>query len=91
LLGAYIEILLQMRKSDYNLLAFNKDEVVFDIKGFGGTDARSPLVIRGYLAMWYGMAKTLVGTEWAVWRETEGASDDVVRVRIAKKVDKFGA
>jgi hypothetical protein len=91
LLGAYLEILMQMWKSDYKLLAFNKDEVVFDIERFGGNDARSPLVIRGYLAMWYGMAKTLVGPEWAVWRETEGVPDNIVRVRIAKKIDKFGA
>jgi hypothetical protein len=89
LLGAYIELQLQMWLGEYSIVAFNKDEVIYDIKKFGGAEHKSPHVVKGYIALWYGMAKTLVSPQWAAWRETEGVPEDVVRIRIAKKIDKF--
>jgi hypothetical protein len=89
LLGAYIEIQLQMWLGEYSIMAFNKDEVIYDIKKFGGEQHKSPHVVKAYTALWYGMAKTLVGNRWAAWRETEGVPEDVTRIKIAKKIDKF--
>ena len=40
-------------------------------------------------AKWYGMCKTLVGTMWAAWRETENVPEGVLRFKIAKKIDKY--
>jgi hypothetical protein len=70
-------------------VAFNKDEVIYDIQKFGGEQHKSPHVVKGYVALWYGMARTLVGNQWAVWRETEGVPEGVARIKIAKKIDKF--
>ncbi|MDR0401200.1 MAG: hypothetical protein LBH51_09715 [Treponema sp.] len=89
LLGAYIELLLQMWLGEYSIVAFNKDEVIYDIQKFGGEQHKSPHVVKGYVALWYGMAKTLIGNQWAAWRETEGVPEHVVRIKIAKKIDKF--
>jgi hypothetical protein len=89
LLGAYMEILFQLWLGEYSIVAFNKDEVIYDIKRLGGQEHKSPHVVKGYIALWYGMARTLIGSQWAAWRETEGVPEDVVRVKIAKKIDKF--
>jgi hypothetical protein len=88
-LGAYIELILQMWKSDYSTIAFNKDEVIFDITRLGGYEHMSAFVVNGYIAMWYGMAKTLINAQWSAWRETDGIPEDTIRVKIAKKIDKF--
>ena len=37
--------------------------------------------------MWHGMVKTLVSAEWSVWEEDSPAGK--MRIRIAKKIDKF--
>lgn len=88
ILGAYIEVLLQIALNDYKILSFNKDEVVYDIdrKQF---ERREPMLIKAYLAMWYGMSKTLVGSGWSCWRETEGVPEETLRIKIAKKIDKY--
>jgi hypothetical protein len=89
LLGAYIELHLQMWLGEYSIVAFNKDEVIYDIKRLGGQEHKSPHGVLGYVALWDGMARTLIGNQWAAWRETEGVPVDVVRIKIAKKIDKF--
>lgn len=88
ILGAYIELLLQIALTDYKILAFNKDEVVYDInrKQF---ERRSPMLVKAYLAWWYGMSKTLVGSAWSCWEIKEDVPEDILRIKIAKKVDKF--
>jgi hypothetical protein len=88
-LGAYIETLLQVWAGDYDILAFNRDEVIYDIKRMGGREHQSPLVVHGFISMWYGMGRTLVGPQWVLSRELEGVDSGVVRVKIAKKIDKF--
>jgi hypothetical protein len=88
-LGAYIDLILQMWKSEYSTIAFNKDEIIFDITRLGGYEHMSPFVVNGYIALWYGMAKTLIGAQWAAWREFEDVPEGVIRLKIAKKIDKF--
>jgi hypothetical protein len=87
-LGGLIEILLQILMASYTVVAFNKDEVVYDID-LAGLERRTPMLTHAYLAMWYGMVKTLVSPLWFVWRETEGVPDATLRLKIAKKIDKF--
>jgi hypothetical protein len=88
-LGAYIETLLQVWAGDYDICAFNKDEVVYDIRRMGGREHESPWVVRALIALWYGMGRTLVGQQWVLERETEGVADGTIRIKIAKKIDKF--
>jgi hypothetical protein len=90
-LGGYIELILQSVSAGYKVLSFNSEEVVYDI-AFAGLERRTalkPALTTAYLAMWYGMSKTLIGSQWSLWRETEGVPEDTVRVKIAKKIDKF--
>lgn len=87
-LGAYIEVLLQAVLCPYEVVSFNKDEVVYDIdrKSFGrGLN----MMTTAYNALWYGMVKTLVSPEWSVWEDTDGVSKDMYRIKIATKTDKF--
>jgi hypothetical protein len=87
-MGAYIEVLLQIALTEYKILAFNKDEVIYDIN-LTQFQRRSPMLVKAYLAWWYGMSKTLVGSRWACWQITEDVPEDRLRIKIAKKVDKF--
>jgi len=89
MLGAYIEVTCQcLGGIPYTVLDFNKDEVSYDIT-LAGIERRSPMLTHAYVSMWYGMVKTLVGAQWSLWRETEGVPEDMLRIRIAKKIDKF--
>ncbi len=87
-LGGYMEVMMQSFLCPYEIQAFNEKEVVYDInrKAFTrGVDFMDD----AYKALWFGMVKTLVSTEWAVWEEKEGVSEDVIRIKTAKKIDKF--
>jgi len=91
-LGGLIEVVLQARLIDYTILAFNEEEVVIDLdlKGLeGGDRPPRPLLTTAYLSMWYGMSKTLIGSQWSLWRETEGVPENTVRIKISKKIDKY--
>lgn len=87
-LGAYIEVLLQSVLCDYEVVAFNMDEVILDInrKAFG---RKLNMMTTAYTAYWYGMVKTMISPEWSVWEELADVSDDTFRIKIAKKIDKF--
>lgn len=87
-MGAYIEVLLQIAMTEYQVLSFNKDEVVYDINR-AQFARRSPNLVKAYLAWWYGMSKTLVGSRWACWEIREDVAEDRLRIKIAKKIDKF--
>jgi hypothetical protein len=87
-LGAYIEVYLQARKCAYDIVAFNKEEVVYDID-VARFEYGSQYMKDAYIPMWYGMSKTLVGSRWSLWEETEGAPEGKFRIKIAKKIDKF--
>ena len=87
LLGGYIEVYLQGMLNQHEVEAFNKDEVilVFDRKEM--SPFATPEFVDGLLSYWYGMARTLVGTQWALWEED--SPEGKVRIKIAKKIDKF--
>jgi hypothetical protein len=87
-LGGYIEMQLQIMMMDYKIVAFDGDEVIYDIKR-SAFERYIPMYSTAYLAMWYGMVKTLVNCEWALWEEEgDGFADDTLRIKIARKIDK---
>ncbi|WKY43737.1 hypothetical protein Q5O14_14015 [Eubacteriaceae bacterium ES2] len=88
LLGGFIEVVLQTLLVEYTVIEFNENEVIYDLK-LANLERRHPMLTHAYLSLWYGMCKTLVGTQWFAWRETEGVSDETLRLKIAKKIDKF--
>ena len=92
-LGGLIEVELQAMTVSYTVAAFDEKKVVIDIDKAGlergGLGSDMSLLTTAYVSLWYGMAKTLIGTQWSVWQETEGISEDTVRIMIAKKIDKF--
>lgn len=87
-IGGYIEIYLQARKAAYDIVAFNKDEVIYDIDeaSFGLGNQYMKLL---YIPLWYGMCKSMVNYQWALWEEKEDVPEGKFRIKIAKKIDKF--
>lgn len=85
-LGGYIEMLLQMLQVPYEIKAFNEEEVIYDID-YKKFERMTQYLVPAYLALFYGMCRTLVNAEWFCWRETEGVSDDILRLKIGKKID----
>lgn len=88
MLGGLIEVVLQATLIPYKIQAFDENEVVYDINQ-QAFERESPLLTTAYLSMWYGMAKTLIGAEWSLWREIEGVPANNLRIKIAKKIDKY--
>jgi hypothetical protein len=92
-LGGLIEVELQAMTVDYTVAAFDEKEVVIDINKEvlerSGLGYDMALISTAYVSLWYGMAKTLIGAEWSLWRETEGVPETTLRVKIAKKIDKW--
>lgn len=88
-LGGLLEVMLQARLIDYTVQAFDKNEVILDIDVKGLEGGNRPLLTTAYLSMWYGMSKTLIGAQWSLWHETEGVPKGVLRLKIAKKIDKY--
>jgi hypothetical protein len=87
-LGGLIEVVLQSILCEYTVQTFNEDEVVLDIN-LTKFERGYPLLTTAYLSMWLGMSKTLVGSQWSVWRETEGIPQETLRLKIGKKIDKY--
>lgn len=87
-LGGYIEVILQSILCPYKVIAFNHEEVIYEINR-AGLERRVALLTPAYTQMWYGMCKTLVGSRWSLWEETEGVDKEIVKIKIGKKVDKF--
>lgn len=89
ILGALIEVNLQTLLAPYKVLAFNKEEVVYDIE-LGKLERRTPMLTHAYLSQWYGYTKTLIGPEWFAWKVTdEEVPEGILRLKIAKKIDKY--
>jgi hypothetical protein len=88
ILGAYIEVLMQTLLADYKILEFNKEECIYEIN-LAPVERRFPTLTHAYVSMWYGMSKTLIGSQWSLWREKEGVPETILRIKIAKKIDKF--
>ena len=87
ILGGLIEILLQSLVCKYEVEAFNREEVVLVIDRTGLEITGTKNVPEAHLMMWQGMVKTLVNAQWSVWEEDSPARK--MRVKIAKKIDKF--
>ncbi len=87
LLAGLIELQLQALVCPYEIEAFNEKECILVIE-------RSYLEITGtkdlpeaHVSMWYGMAKTLINAQWALWEED--SPEGKLRIKIAKRIDKF--
>ena len=87
LLGALIEVQLQSLVCNYEVEAFNENEVILVIDRSGLEITATKTVPEAHLYMWYGMAKTLINAQWACWEEDSPARK--MRIKIAKKIDKF--
>lgn len=87
-MGAHIEMYLQSMLSEYTIEAFNKEEVIYVIDRTNLIFAGSKY-IDALISTWYGMTKTLVNAQWALWEEAEGVDADQLRIKIAKKADKY--
>ncbi|MDO4274789.1 MAG: hypothetical protein Q4D16_14060 [Eubacteriales bacterium] len=87
-MGARLEMFLQCMRYSYEIEAFNKDEVIYiiDRKELANN---MPKLVNAYLAYWYGETKTLVNAQWCLWEEPGSTADDKLRIKIAKKIDKF--
>jgi hypothetical protein len=91
-LGAYVEIYIQGKmhmqgkSAAYEVEAFNKDEAVYVVDRNMVSSGR-PKYLDALLSYWYGMSKTLINTQWALWEED--SPKDKVRIKIAKKIDKW--
>lgn len=87
LAGGLIEMLLQSIFCDYQVEAFNKDEVILVINRAGLTIQGCQRIPQCHVDFWYGMVKTLVNAQWSLWEEDSPAGK--LRIKIAKKIDKF--
>ena len=87
LLGGLMEVLLQSLVCGYEVEAFSKDEVILVIDRGGLAIGATQEICEAHLWMWNGMVKTLVNAMWSVWEEDSPAGK--LRVKIAKKIDKF--
>lgn len=84
-LGAYIEMQLQACLNKYEVIAFNKEEVILDITHTAMERQMHPLWVPAKFAMWNGMVKTLVSARWFVDQITEDVPEDIIRLKIHKK------
>ena len=87
ILGGLIEVLLQSLLANYEVEAFNENEVILVIDRGGLGIGATMQLNEAHLWMWHGMVKTLVNAQWSVWEEDSPAGK--MRVKIAKKIDKF--
>jgi hypothetical protein len=85
-LGGYLEMYIQAKRVEYKIEAFNRNEVIYVIDR-GGISNGHPKYLDALLSYWYGMCKTLVNTQWALWEED--SPEGQVRIKIAKKIDRW--
>jgi hypothetical protein len=87
-MGGFLEVYLACQGVPVEAEAFNSEEVVLRINR-GALEQRMPKQSAAYLSFWYGMTKTLVSALWSLWEEAGPDAADILRVKIAKKIDKF--
>lgn len=87
LIGGHIEVVLQSLLIPYEVEAFNEEEVIYVIDRNKLCIGRAPRMDDAHVAYWYGMTKTLVNAQWSLWEED--SPEGKLRIRIAKKIDKF--
>jgi hypothetical protein len=86
LLGGYIEMYLQGRTVGYEIEAFNEDEVIYVIDR-ASLASNFEDYVTALVTYWYGMSKTLINAQWSAWEED--SPEGKLRLKIAKKIDKF--
>lgn len=89
IIGGHIEVFLQSTKTPYEVEAFNSEEAIYQIDRdsfLNGSDQFQMAMI----TFWYGGTKTLLNAQWSLWEEkTDDTPEDILRIKIAKKIDKF--
>ena len=89
IMGGYLEMFWQSMHFSYTIEAFNKDECIYvlDPKELNSCLMGSQRMSTAYIWFWYGMTKSLVNAQWSLWEED--SPEGKLRLKIAKKVDKF--
>ncbi|MDO5107181.1 MAG: hypothetical protein Q4D39_02785 [Coriobacteriaceae bacterium] len=88
LLGGYIEVILQCLMIPYEVEVFNKQEVVYLIDRDDIAN-HVPLLPDALVSMWYGMGRSLLGHMYFAWEDKlEDTPDSILRLKIARKIDK---
>ena len=88
LMGGYLEMFLQCYHIPYEIEAFNKKECIYTFDPSNITVRGSlPRFKDAFIWFWYGTVKSLVNAQWSLWEED--SPEGRVRVKIAKRVDKF--
>lgn len=89
IMGGYLEMFLQSMRFHYDIEAFNGEECIYvlDRKEMNSCAQGSQKMADAYLWFWYGMTKSLVNAQWSLWEED--SPEGKMRIKIAKKVDKF--
>ena len=89
IMGGYLEMFWQSMHFSYTIEAFNKDECIYvlDPKELNSCLMGSQRMSTAYVWFWYGMTKSLVNAQWSLWEED--SPEGKLRLKIAKKVDKF--
>lgn len=89
IMGGYLEMFWQSMRFNYTIEAFNKDECIYvlDPKELNSCLMGSQRMSTAYIWFWYGMTKSLVNAQWSLWEED--SPEGKLRLKIAKKVDKF--
>ena len=87
-MGGVLEVYLGCEAIGCEVEEFNAERVILRVNR-AALEKRMPKQTGAYLAFWNGMVKTLVSAEWFVWEDADENAPDVVRVMIAKKIDKF--
>ncbi|MBF7097694.1 hypothetical protein [Alkalibacter mobilis] len=88
LMGAHIEMILKCLRISYEIESFNKEEVIYVIDR-NALANNMPKMVNAYISTWYGMTKTLVNAQWALWEEVDNTPGEKLRIKIAKRIDKF--
>ena len=87
-MGGYLEMYLQACHVSYEIEAFNARECIYTFDPTNLTVMGSlPRFKDAYIWFWYGTVKSMVNAQWSLWEEDSPAGK--VRIKIAKKVDKF--
>lgn len=87
ILGGIIELDLQALNVEYEIEAFNKNEVIYVINRSGLEITGAKMLPECHLWYWSGAAKTMINAEWKLWEEN--SPEGKMRIKIAKKIDKF--
>ena len=89
IMGGYLEMFLQSMHLHYEVEAFNDTECIYilDLKELNFGAQGSTKLADAYKWFWYGMTKSLVSAEWSLWEED--SPEGKLRLKIAKKIDKF--